>query len=82
MTGAVAEYNGLIIYQHELAYAFTNTGSVTIGKLFNLPTVASAGLLAVHTTETITHSIRVCDAAGTVYYIMCTNDATHRTGGA
>lgn len=32
MTGAVAEYNGLIIYQHELAYRFTNTGSVTCAR--------------------------------------------------
>lgn len=60
----------------------TNTGSVTIGKLFNLPTVASAGLLAAHTTDAISHSIRCCDAAGTVFYIMCTTDASHRTGGA
>jgi N4-gp56 family major capsid protein len=31
-TGAVAEYNGLIIYQHELAYYFTNTNSVTCAR--------------------------------------------------
>ncbi len=60
----------------------TNTDSVTIGKLFNLPTVASAGLLAAHTTDAITHSIRCVDAAGTVFYIMCTTTATNRTGGA
>ena len=32
MSGAVAEYNGIIIYQHELAYNFTNTGSVTCAR--------------------------------------------------
>jgi len=60
----------------------TDVGSVPIKKLFRLPTVASAGLLAAHTTQTITHSIRCVDDAGTVFYIMCTNDATNRTGGA
>lgn len=60
----------------------TNTGSVTIGKLFNLPTVASAGLLAAHVTDAMSHSIRCVDAAGTVFYIMCTTTATNRTGGA
>lgn len=32
MSGAVAEYNGLIIYQHELAYYFTNSNSVTCAR--------------------------------------------------
>lgn len=59
-----------------------NTGSVAINKLFRLPTVASAGLLAAHTTDAITHSIRCVDDAGTVFYIMCTTTATNRTGGA
>jgi len=60
----------------------TDTGSVLIKKLFRLPTVASAGLLAVHTTDAITHSIRCVDDAGTVFYIMCTTTASNRTGGA
>ncbi len=59
-----------------------NDGSVTLGKLFRLPTVASAGLLAAHTTDAISHSIRCVDEAGTVFYIMCTTTATNRTGGA
>lgn len=59
-----------------------NTGAVAIKKLFRLPTVASAGLLAAHTTDALTHSIRCVDDAGTVFYIMCTTTATNRTGGA
>ena len=31
-TGALKEYNGLYIYQHELAYYFTNTGQVTCAR--------------------------------------------------
>jgi hypothetical protein len=57
-------------------------GSVAVKKLFRLPTVASAGLLAAHTTDAITHSIRCVDDAGTVFYIMCTTTASNRTGGA
>lgn len=60
----------------------TDTGAVAIKKLFRLPTVASAGLLAAHITQVMSHSIRCVDDAGTVFYIMCTNDATNRTGGA
>jgi hypothetical protein len=57
-------------------------GAVAVKKLFKLPTVASAGMLAAHTTDAITHSIRCVDDAGTVFYIMCTTTATNRTGGA
>jgi len=57
-------------------------GSVALGKLFRLPTVASAGLLAAHTTDAITHSIRCVDEAGTVFYVMCTTTSSNRTGGA
>jgi hypothetical protein len=57
-------------------------GAVAVKKLFKLPTVASAGLLAAHTTDAITHSIRCVDDAGTVFYIMATTTATNRTGGA
>ncbi len=60
----------------------TDSGTGTIGKLFNLPTIASAGILAAHITDELTHSIRCIDAAGTVFYIMCTTTASNRTGGA
>ena len=60
----------------------TNTGAVAIKKLFRLPTVASAGLLAAHVTDAMTHSIRCVDDAGTVFYIMATTTSSNRTGGA
>lgn len=60
----------------------TDTGSVALKKLFRLPTVASAGLLAAHVTDAMTHSIRCVDDAGTVFYIMCTTTSSNRTGGA
>lgn len=60
----------------------TDTGAVPIKKLFRLPTVASAGLLAAHVTDAMTHSIRCVDDAGTVFYIMATTTSSNRTGGA
>jgi hypothetical protein len=60
----------------------TNTNTGTINYALRLPTIASAGILAAHITDAFTHSIRCIDAAGTVFYIRCTNIATNRTGGA
>jgi hypothetical protein len=50
--------------------------------VLSVPDVASGGVLAAHTTQTMTHSIRIQSADGTNYYIMCTNVVTNRTGGA
>lgn len=47
-----------------------------------VPTVASGGVLAVHVTDAMTHSIRIKSAAGTNYYLMATTTITNRTGGA
>lgn len=47
-----------------------------------VPNVASGGVLAAHTTQTMTHSIRIKSADGTLYYLMATNVVTNRTGGA
>lgn len=61
---------------------FTNSGATSFTRLIEVPTVASAGILAVHTTQVMTHSIRMRSAAGTLYYLMVTDAATNRTGGA
>jgi len=60
----------------------TDTGVKTCGNLLNIANVASGGILAAHTTQGLTHSIRFITANGTKYYIMCTDAATNRTGGA
>lgn len=57
-------------------------GAVTCGKAFRFPTVASAGMLAAHVTDAMTHSIRCVTDAGTVVYLMATTTASNRTGGA
>lgn len=61
-------------------------GSLTSGavgdKLVTVPNVASGGVLAVHITQVMSHSIRIRSVDGTLYYLMATNVVTNRTGGA
>lgn len=59
---------------------FTDSGvNAATARLLELPNAANGSLLAAHTTQTMTHSIRFKTAAGTDYYIMCTNAATNRS---
>jgi hypothetical protein len=57
------------------------SGSASTQRLLNVPTVASGGVLAVHVTDAMTHSIRIRSDAGTLYYLMATTTVTNRTGG-
>lgn len=60
-----------------------NLASAAVGDKFTVvPNVASGGVLAVHTTQVMSHSVRIKSADGTLYYIMLTNVVTNRTGGA
>jgi hypothetical protein len=58
---------------------FTNSGAVALGNLFQVPAAANGTMFAAHTTQTMTHSLKIIDAAGTAYYVMCTNAATNRS---
>lgn len=60
----------------------TETNSVKIGKLLNVPVPSNSTIFATHTTQGMTHSIRICAADGTPYFIMCTDAATNRGGGS
>lgn len=59
---------------------FTNTGTKVAANLMSLPApINGAGkLFCAHTTDAMTHSIRVVDAAGTAYYLMATTTTTNR----
>lgn len=61
---------------------FTNSGTGTIAYLANVPTTGSGLLMAPHTTQVMTDSIRIVMADGNVRYIMCTTSSANRTGGA
>jgi hypothetical protein len=56
----------------------TDTNTTKVGRLLNIPNPSNGTIFATHTTQTMTHSIRICSANGTAYYIMCTDSATNR----
>lgn len=59
---------------------FTNTGAVALSHLLQLPSAPSNGtIFAAHTTQAMTHSLRVIGPTGTAYYIMVTDAATNRS---
>lgn len=58
---------------------FTNSGSVALSNLFQIPNASNGTIFAAHTTQVMSHSIRIISASGTAYYIMCTATATNRS---
>lgn len=59
----------------------TNTGTLKGNALLNIPnaTAETDGIFCAHTTQSMTHSIRILSADGTEYYIMCASASTNRT---
>ena len=55
-----------------------DTSTTKIGNLMNIPAPSNGTIFATHTTQVMTHSIRIVSAAGTNYYVMCTDSATNR----
>jgi hypothetical protein len=54
----------------------TNTNTVKVSNLLNMPAPAVGGVLAAKVgSPTQTHSIKFVDDAGTAYYIMCSTTA-------
>ena len=60
----------------------TDTGAVPLGRLLNIPAASNGTIFATHTVQAMSHSIRITDANGTPYYIMCASAATNRGGGS
>lgn len=59
----------------------TNTNTKKSNNFLRLPNVAAeaGGLFCAHTTQGLTHSIKIVSEDGTPYYVMCTDAATNRT---
>jgi hypothetical protein len=57
---------------------FTNSGAVALSNLFEVPNASNGTIFATHTTQAMTHSLKIISANGTAYYVMCTNAATNR----
>lgn len=54
-------------------------GAVRIGSLLRMPNISNGTIFAAHTTQGLTHSIKIVTDDGTAYYIMCTDAATNRS---
>jgi len=72
---------GNVVHANTAFIRAVNLTAVTIPNLLNIPVVASGGMLAAHATDAVTHSIRICSADGTKYYLMATTTVSNRTGG-
>ena len=55
----------------------TDTNTTKIPNLMNIPAPANGTIFATHTTQVMSHSIRIV-ASGVSYYVMCTDSATNR----
>lgn len=72
-------HNGSTVADGLCAIRLTNSNTKTWPNLMEIPAAADGTIFAAHTTQTMTHSIRIKDAAGTSYYLMVTNAATNRS---
>ena len=61
------------------AVRLTNSGVGKWANLLEIPAASNGTIFAAHTTQTMTHSIRIKDAAGTSFYIMVCDAATNRS---
>lgn len=71
--------NGSTVDSNLCAVRLTNSNTKTWPNLLQIPAASNGTIFAAHTTQTMTHSIRIRDANGTAYYVMCTNAATNRS---
>lgn len=58
---------------------FTNSNTKVAANLMRIPNVSNGTVFAAHTTQGLTHSIKIITEDGTPYYIMCTDAATNRS---
>lgn len=62
------------------AWAFlrvTDDGATRLNTLLNLPAASNGTLIATHTTDAMSHSVK-CISGSTVFYLMATTTATNR----
>jgi hypothetical protein len=58
---------------------FVDNGAVRVSNLAVIPAASNGTIFATHTTQVMTHSIRIVNEAGVAYYIMCTDGAGNRS---
>jgi hypothetical protein len=57
----------------------TNVGSVDMTNAIEFPTAVNGSMIAAHTTDAMTHSMKCRQADGTATYVMMTTTATNRS---
>jgi len=58
---------------------FGDVGAVRFTNLFQIPNASNGTIFAAHTTQAMSHSIKIISDNGTPYYIMCASAATNRS---
>lgn len=58
---------------------FTNSNTGVAANLMRIPNASNGTIFAAHTTQTMTHSIKIISEDGTAYFLMCTNADTNRS---
>lgn len=71
--------NGCTLDSNICAIRLTNSNTKLWPNLLQMPAASNGTIFAAHTTQTMTHSIRIRDASNTAYYVMVTNAATNRS---
>ena len=57
----------------------TNSNTKKWANFMVIPAASNGTIFAAHTTQTMTHSIKILNDAGTAYYLMVTDAATNRS---
>lgn len=71
--------NGCTLDSNIAAIRLTNSNTKLWPNLLQIPAASNGTIFAAHTTQIMTHSIRIRDASNTAYYVMVTNAATNRS---
>lgn len=71
--------NGCTLDANICAIRLTNSNTKLWPNLLQIPAASNGTIFAAHTTQTMTHSIRIRDASNTAYYVMVCNAATNRS---
>lgn len=58
---------------------FTNSNTGVAANLMRIPNVSNGTIFAAHTTQVMTHSIKIVSEDGTPYYLMATDADTNRS---
>lgn len=72
-------HNGATMDAGVCAIRLTNSNTKLWANLMQIPAASNGTIFAAHTTQTMTHSIRIRNAAGAAYYVMVTDAATNRS---